>query len=281
MLSKLEQFIKDADNIPSIPSQITHLLQTINDPKVSATEIERLIVPDATLSARILRLANSAFYYRMALVTRIGDALTRLGFKTTRSLIVTVWTHSLKLFMHEKSEIKMLSIMLNHGTACAVIAKALIEKINRAMAEDAFLAALLHDMGKIAFACQYGRQYEKDVLSFAEKSTRDIASVEEQVFGFDHCVLGARLMDAWHLPGLYKETAQNHHASEIIPEKNPILAAVALADTVATTLGHNVALNAYYRKRDDLFAFFRVQDITQFKEDCESKITAMAEVLNA
>lgn len=279
MLSKLDQFIKDADHIPSIPSQMSHLLQTIGNPKATISELEELITPDATLSARILRLSNSAFYYRMAPVTRIADALTRLGFKTTRSLIVTVWTQSIKLFMHDKDDLEIMSVMLNHGTACAVIAKSLTERVNRPMAEDAFLAALLHDMGRLAFTCQYGRKYKEDILLFAENSAREVASVEEQVLGFDHADLGARLLEAWHLPALYRDAAKCHHAPAIVPADNPVLAAVALADIWATELGHNVALKAYRPKRDNLVDFFRLEDIAGFKKDCEDKIASMIEAL--
>ena len=281
MQDQLKEFIGNANHIPSIPSQMTHLLQTISSPKASTAEIGKLIIPDATLSARILRLANSAFYYRMSPVTRINDALTRLGFKTTRSMVVTVWTQSMKAFTNNKAEAEMVSHMLNHGTACSVIAKALMDRINRPMAEDVFLAALLHDMGRLAITSQLGKQYLDDVLVFAEKSNRDTSSVEEQVLGFNHCMLGAHLMQSWHLPTLFKDIAQDHHNLSIEPGNNPALASTMLADTWATELGYNVAMNAYRQKRDELVDFFKISDISQFKEDCKNKITAMIEILNS
>lgn len=279
MASRLEQFIKDADHIPSIPTQITNLLQTISSPTSNTAEIVRMIAPDATLSARLLRLANSSFYYRMAPVTRISDALTRLGFKTTRSLIVAVWTQSMKVFMHGKEDMELLSVMLNHGTACAVISRALIERINRPMAEDAFLAALLHDMGRLTFTCQYGTQYERDVLCVAEQQQKDTCSVEEEILGFDHCLLGAHLMDAWHLPVIFRDIARDHHAQTIDPTTSPMLAAVAIADEWATSFGHNVALDSTHQSREDLLPFFKIPDLPAFKDECSEKIEAMMELL--
>jgi len=149
------------------------------------------------------------------------------------------------------------------------------------MAEDVFLAALLHDMGRLAITSQLGKQYLDDVLVFAEKSNRDTSSVEEQVLGFNHCMLGAHLMQSWHLPTLFKDIAQDHHNLSIEPGNNPALASTMLADTWATELGYNVAMNAYRQKRDELVDFFKISDISQFKEDCKNKITAMIEILNS
>ena len=122
---------------------------------------------------------------------------------------------------------------------------------------------------------------EFPVLSFAEQSNRDTSSVEEQVLGFNHSMLGAHLMQSWHLPTLFKDIAQDHHKQTLAPENNPALASVIIADLWATEMGYNVALNSYRQKREELVDFFKISDINQFKEDCKNKITTMIEILNS
>jgi HD-like signal output (HDOD) protein len=240
-----------------------------------------MIAGDTTLSARILRLANSAFYYRMAPVTRIRDALTRLGFKTTRSTVVTVWTQSLKAFKHNLREAATVSMLLNHGTACAVIAKAICEQVNRERAEEVFLAALLHDLGRIVLAFQLGDSYVADVLLVADRQNRTTCDVEEEMLGLNHAKLGGRLMQAWRLPALFEEAARGHH-DEVRPgETAPELAAVMLADIWATELGHNLARHALRPSPDGLVELLALPDPERFKETCKDKIATMMDIFEA
>jgi len=196
-------------------------------------------------------------------------------------MVVTVWTQSMKAFTNNQTEAEIVSLMLNHGTACAVIAKALMDHVNRSQAEDVFLAALLHDIGRLVFTCQLGSQYNDEVLSFADKNGRDAPSVEMDMLGFNHSMLGSHLMQAWHLPDLLKDIAEHHHDAGIVPGKNPALAAVMLADSWSTDLGYNVALNSNRPRKDELAEFFKVPDINQFKEDCGTRITSMIDILNS
>ena len=279
MQKAIEEFIKKADRLPSMPAQVSNLLRTMDSPSASTIEVATMIAADSTLSARILRLANSAFYFRMAPVVRIGDAITRLGFKTTRSTVVTVWTQSLKALARNWREAAMLALLLNHGTACAVIAKAIFERCRRPQAEDVFVAALLHDLGRIALACQLGDSYTSDVLQIADRERRYSCGVEEELLGLDHAMLGAHLMEAWRLPALFREAAQGHHNLPTNP--SPELAAVTLADIWATDLGHNVARSALRPPPDKLIALLAIPDPDELKESCKGKIAAMFEVFEA
>lgn len=267
--------------MPSLPTQVGRLLSKIDNPVSTSRDVERLILPDATLSAKVLKMANSVFYCRIGHVNSVSDALVRLGFKTTRSLIITVWTHTLKAFSGDGDDLEMLSSMLGHGAACAVVTKALMEHVEPSRAEDSFVAALLHDIGRIGLICQIREKYETEVLHrVADDPSREIRHIEEEVLGFDHSMLGAKLMEKWHLPQLYIETALNHHAEEIKPAENNVLAAVALADTLVSGMGYNVALNAVRPSRQNLVDYFRIADMDAFLTKCATDIHIMAEVLN-
>ncbi|OVE75655.1 hypothetical protein BVX97_03925, partial [bacterium E08(2017)] len=242
MPDKMDAFIRGADRMPSLPAAMGRLLTTIKDPAVSSKVIEDLITPDATLSAKILRLSNSAFYHRMEKVTNVSDALLRLGFKTTRSLVVTVWTHTLKAFGSFDTDENILTDLLNHGTACAVITKRLLDKVDPSISEDAFVAALLHDMGRVALVCQMGYEYRDKIISPAETAGATLNKAEIIALGFDHTQLGEHLMKKWNLPDAYCHIALTHHEDDVDAALYPDLAAVVLADYLSMKIGYNIAL---------------------------------------
>lgn len=273
MASKLESFISGATRLPALPSTIGQLMRELNDPLTATPQICQTIEADTTLSAKVLKLANSAFYQRLEAVTGIHQAVVRLGHKTVRSLALTVWTQSIRDAQHSGDVSALIAKQLAHGTATAVIARILIQRRQPAAAEDAYMAGLLHDIGRLALFCQLGEDYANPVCRRATREPCDLLVLERETLGFDHAMLGARLMDSWHIPAVCIESAARHHEPALQAQTEPILTAVALADFFATGLGLNVEPDAPRINRDALFEQWVPDDL--FIEQCSRAITEM------
>lgn len=275
MPNALESFISGATHIPALPSTITRLMLELNNPNTTTQQICQTIEADTTLSAKVLKLANSVFYQRLEKAATIHQAVVRLGQKTLRSLALTVWTQSVRDASRTDDENALIARQLAHGTATAVISRLLILRRNPAIADDAYIAGLLHDIGRLALLCQMGETYATTVCQRAARDHRDILILEQEILGFDHAMLGARLMASWHIPPICIESASRHHDSEIDAKADPVLSAVATADFLATSLGLNVEPDAPRQNRDALFQEC-LQDAPQaFIEQCERAIADM------
>jgi HD-like signal output (HDOD) protein len=269
----LDIFISGASRLPALPSTIAQLMRDLNDPLTPTPQICQTIEADTTLSAKVLKLANSAFYQRLTATTSIHQAVVRLGHKTVRSLALTVWTQSIRDAHHSGDVGDLLARQLAHGTATAIIARLLLQRRQPDLAEDAYMAGLLHDLGRLALFCQLGEHYAEEVCRRATREQRDLLVLERETLGFDHAMLGARLMDSWHLPAVCIESAARHHEPELHAQTDLVLTAVALADFFATGLGLNIELDAPRINRDPLFQAWVPDDL--FIEQCSQAIAEM------
>ena len=264
MSEKLEKFVRGATHLPAI----------------STDELSRTIATDTTLSAKVLRMANSAFYFRMERVSTVETAAVRLGHKTVRSLVLTVWTQTFKTFPLEKTELELVSRLLEHGTATAVGASMLMQPMHAGLADEAYVAGLLHDIGRLALVCQLGKTYERDVLARVRRETQDLAAIEREVLGFDHALLGARLLQSWNIPVVAVHAAAGHHRAVVEAAKEPVVAAVALADDLATRRASHVAENALRPNLDAWMEYFRLADLPAFEAQWDAKLEALTTALD-
>lgn len=281
MSGKMEAFVRGATHMPALPSMIGKLLAALDDPTLSADELCKIILSDTSLSAKILKMANSVFYYRMEPVATVKVAAVRLGHKTIDSLVLTVWTQTFKTFPVKGDELGMITDLLAHGTATAVGANLLIQRINPGLAEETYIAGLLHDIGQLALICQLGRSYETDILTRAMGEQRDVRAVETEILGFDHAMLGARLLQSWNIPAMAVHAAAEHHGVVQDLAKAPVLAAVALADDLAMQKGRHLAEYATRPNREALMAFFRLTDLPAFEEQWDLKLQALTQALDS
>ena len=280
MSEKLEKFVRGATHLPAMPTMIGKLLTAFDNPAFSTDELSRTIATDTTLSAKVLRMANSAFYFRMERVSTVETAAVRLGHKTVRSLVLTVWTQTFKTFPLEKTELELVSRLLEHGTATAVGASMLMQPMHAGLADEAYVAGLLHDIGRLALVCQLGKTYERDVLARVRRETQDLAAIEREVLGFDHALLGARLLQSWNIPVVAVHAAAGHHRAVVEAAKEPVVAAVALADDLATRRASHVAENALRPNLDAWMEYFRLADLPAFEAQWDAKLEALTTALD-
>lgn len=258
--ARLKAFIAGAARLPVLPDVTLRLLNTVDDPDRSAHEVAAIVETDPALAARLLKLANSSFYGQRGRIAGIRNAVVVLGSKTIRSLALAVWTTTIRARGQAPGEVARMEQLLLHGLTTGVAAGLLADRVGHGLAEDAFVAGLLHDLGRVALLAQLGQGYADDVLDAAAHDQVALQEREVAVLGFDHRDLGAALMGAWGLPGFLADVAQHHHDADIVPRDRLFVAATALADDLATRAGRNIALTAPRPAREDLAGFFRLED---------------------
>jgi putative nucleotidyltransferase with HDIG domain len=217
--------------MPSIPVVLTKIIQVLDDNSSSARDLEELILHDPSLSARILKLANSAFYSFRSEVKTISHAIPLLGMNLVKSLAIGVNIFE-SFIKGMKSEAALIHKLWMHSFTTGMLAQEVwMSRSNRKDAEFAFLCGLLHDLGKVVF-------FKKDAARYSEMFSRakaaddpDLCTLEFEAFGADHAVVGAMLATHWHLPAELADVIQKHHDRTIAGPS--IVTAVSLADMVA------------------------------------------------
>lgn len=228
--------LDDALEIPSIPLVLVRIIQTLEHDDASGAELERLILHDPALAARILKLANSAFYSFRVKVRTISHAISLLGFNLVTSLAIGIKVFDI-FAKGRRSEAALINGLWTHSCGVGVLSREIWTRRSGKPKEGefAFLCGLLHDLGKAALFQTYPGHYGS--IFAAEKSVGDpdIASCEADNYGVDHAVIGEMLAKGWGFPQELSSVIRRGHRHGC--SEAPMAAAVALADLLAKTLG--------------------------------------------
>jgi HD-like signal output (HDOD) protein len=220
--------------MPSVPIVLTKILQLVDDNRASAHRLEELILHDPSLSARILKLANSAFYSFRSEVKTISHAITLLGLNLVKSLTIGVsifesFTKGLR------GEIGCINQLWMHSFAAGLMAQEIwARRTNRNEGEFALLCGLLHDLGKVAFFKKDAIGYTKLFATEKAEEDPDISTLENMHYGVDHAALGFIITKHWGLPPDLGAVVRQHHS---VLTGDPLVAAVSMADQLVRQSG--------------------------------------------
>ncbi len=221
--------------IPSIPLVLIKIIQALDQDSSSAKQLEELIMHDPALSARILRLANSAFYSFRARVKTISHAITLLGINLVTSLAIGINIFD-TFTKGAKSESALINQLWTHSCGVGVLARKIWmqKRSHQKETEFAFLCGLLHDLGKVVLFKSYPGKYGPIFAAKKTESEMNISGYEEESFGVDHAVVGEMLSKQWGFPKELAGVIRKHHDPS--EAGNPMVAAVMLADHLAKEL---------------------------------------------
>jgi putative nucleotidyltransferase with HDIG domain len=222
--------------IPSIPLVLIRIIQTLGADSSSSSELEALILHDPALSARILRLANSAFYSFRAQVKTISHAITLLGVNLVSSIAIGINIFD-TFTKGAKTEAALIKKLWTHSYGVGILAKEIWIRCGSREKEGefAFLCGLLHDLGKVALFKSYPNHYGS--IFAIQKSEADpaISAYETENYGMDHAEIGEMLAKQWGFPPELANVIRRHH--DPLALNTPIVRAVMQADFLAKGLG--------------------------------------------
>ena len=214
---RIELILQQLDQLPPLPTVATRVLQVASSDASSVKDIVQIIEADPAIAARILQLVHRADIGVAGPVTDLGRAISLLGFEAVRCAILAVSVLSTFRPTQKVEEDKFpRAEFWKHCIAVACCAELLAGELTRNWgtssgvdASEAFLAGLLHDMGKIALDATVPKSFGKTVET-ADLLRGNIADVERSVIGVDHLVVGKRLAEKWQLPASLRDAIWLH-----------------------------------------------------------------------
>jgi HD-like signal output (HDOD) protein len=192
-----ESLVKDTHTLFSLPDVAFRVNDLIDDPNTRLSDLAEVILCDPGLSARLLRLINSAYYGLSKPVDTISQAIHLIGQRELRDLVIA--TSVVNLFKGLPPERVNMEMFWFHSIACGIAARELARRCRLPEGERLFLAGLLHGLGKLVFYSECPDQY-RDVLHRVEREGIDVVAAERQIFGFTYADLSAELLKGWRFP---------------------------------------------------------------------------------
>jgi HD-like signal output (HDOD) protein len=242
--------------MPSIPVVLTKIIKVLDDDNASAQQLEDLILHDPSLSARILKLANSAFYSFRTEVKTLSHAIALLGMGLVKSLAigVTIFESFTKGVKQQGNQINKLWM---HSFGAGLLAQDIWSRRARTKKEIdfAFLCGLLHDMGKVVLFKKSPYNYGKLFSREKTGADPDFCTMENEQFGVDHAFVGSLLAKQWGFPADLVTIIRRHHSAL---DAKPVLAGVvSVADTIVKEAnigfdGDNRVSNDFVRLMEQL-----------------------------
>jgi putative nucleotidyltransferase with HDIG domain len=229
---------------PGMPVFVVKLLNEVQNSSADAAQLSEQIRIDPGITTNLLRLANSARYGSVREIKSVQEAIVRLGLKRTVEILVAfhVAGHLTKPLQGYNLGTRE---MLSHSLWTALAAEEICRRTHVEKPEYVFTAALLHDLGKVLLS-EFVFQEQPLILDLVRNSECSFDEAEKMVLGWNHCDVGAAILDHWNFPELIMQAAARHHTPDQAEEQYRMMDyAIHLADFLAYCQGPGCGIDGF------------------------------------
>ncbi|MFC1490089.1 HDOD domain-containing protein [Candidatus Latescibacterota bacterium] len=236
----LENIIEKIEYLPPFPQAVTKVMQMMKDPNTSPEEIAEVVKYDQAIATNVLRLCNSSYCGLRRTISNLREAVVFIGMKNLKNIMIISGTQ--KYFDKENPgyETKKGELWI-HALAVSIIAGNIGEKINIKNKDELFIAALLHDIGKLVLN-EYVLESCVEISNTIEKEDLTFLDAEKKVLGMNHAEIGAKVLDIWKFPEEIISAVRKHH-SAYDENDTDLENMVRIADNLAMMMGYETGVD--------------------------------------
>jgi len=235
MHTDIRKYIETIIQLPSMPQVAAEIVALSRGNSANAADLARIIEHDPSLTAQVLRYANSPLYAYQGKIRSVKEAIARvLGFELVMNMALGLSLNS--CFRIPKGGPLGLDAFWLHAIYSAVLAERLSMKIpapQRPEPGAAYLGGLLHDIGFLVIGHHFNNEYRKLCQVLAEDETQPVTDIEQSILGVTHMEIGAWLIQKWRLPEEIVAVIEHHHNARYRGEHRILVALVQTADRLA------------------------------------------------
>jgi len=231
----LEELIEKVDDIPAFPQTVINIMALLKEPRSAAVDIEREVMKDQGLTTKMLKMANSAFYSGRRQIKTVADATVLLGFDTVQSLVLAstvgkVMEKELKGYSYERNA------LWRQSQISAIMARAIAKKAKFSNPDIAYTAGLLKDVGKVILD-EYVHESYQEILTKISNEVMPYVAAEEEILGFNHGQVGARIVEKWNLASELVDAIEYHHKPFQSMDNIELVSIVHISDGLVMMMG--------------------------------------------
>ena len=233
--------VRNISHIATLPEVTVKIIELVEDPASSARDLHAMISTDPALTARMLKVVNSAFYGLPRQIASINRAVSLLGLNAVKNIAVAASLAKLFRGGDIGPEFNAHELWL-HSCVTASTARIIAQGNRRNAVDEAFLAGLVHDVG-ILVELQHDRARFAEAIALASAG-RDLRECEREVLGEDHETFGSALCEHWKFPSSLVWVAGHHHDPTAVPLANRDLPMIVhVADRIAAEIAGGFSLD--------------------------------------
>jgi putative nucleotidyltransferase with HDIG domain len=235
-MNHMDAILAKVGEIKPLPGTVLRLVQVVNNPRSTVSDIVEVIKYDQVITGQILRICNSAYFGLSREIHSLNEAIRYLGMLKILQLVMAVHTNAL-LSRGQSGYDLAPGVLWKHSVAVALASSIFAERLAMEKnASVAFTAGLLHDVGKVVLSEHVAAEFSQ-IVSRVTSRNISFLEAEREVLGLSHCEVGAKVAEAWQIPDPIVQCIRYHHDPRQAPAPDALLDAVYLANTVCLLMG--------------------------------------------
>ena len=227
-LQTLRRRVEAISALPTVPGTLRQISVMLEKPRITIDELGRFVSSDPALTAKILKMVNSAAYGFPGRISSVSHAIMLLGLNVIKGLLLGVSVFELMQ--------KSMAGLWEHSLGCAWSARLIAQKKNLKEPEEASVGGLLHDIGKVVMMLAFPHEYEQ-VVAEAGGAGVTLYEAEKKLFAATHAEVGCWLAQRWHFPSNLVEAIGYHHTPQLARQSPLETAIVHVADILVRAKG--------------------------------------------
>lgn len=241
--------IRSVSALATLPEVTSRIISTVEDPRSSAGKLHEIICHDPALLARILKVVNSSFYGLPGQIGSIERAIVLLGLNAIKNIAVAASLGQLFRGVRLCPGYTAKDLW-SHCIAVGLTARELARMLELPIADEAFLAGMIHDIGILMELQTWPEQLSR-VCNVIKLDGGDFCKAEREILNVDHQALGKALAQHWKFPQSCQQVAGFHHdPSEVTDGSRTLVTVVHVADTLCCRGGFGFNLTAIHQDLD-------------------------------
>jgi len=259
-------------DLPLLPAIFQQFNDKLDDPGAKAEDFAEIISSDPSLTAKLLKIVNSAYYSFTATITDVSHAITIVGLTELRELILAVSV--VEFFDDLPNQIVNMKSFWQHSVMTGLVARELQNTPKFRTKQSMFTAGMLHDIGSLVF---YNRLPEiaRSVLEVSDREKKPRYQVERSMLGFDHANIGGELVRHWGLPDFLIEVIDCHHAPERAESFQQETQLLQLADRVTRLMEQEVVFTEIFQEVKTMTDGVVESDLSLCIENSKEKLVSV------
>ncbi|HXH60916.1 MAG TPA: HDOD domain-containing protein [Fimbriimonadaceae bacterium] len=244
----LDDIVSRTSDLPTFSASALEVMRQADSATARAESLAEIISQDQSLSARVLRLANSAYYGLERKITNLPEGVVVLGTRTIKNLAMVAATYPwmsrpLRGYGLEPKQ------LWHHSFGTALGSQLIAKMSGKCDDQTAFTSGLLHDIGKVAL-CVWIDEKLRAIVYYAEREGITFDEAERKILGYDHCEVGERLAENWNLPEDVMLAIRYHHSPSDCPTHNPLVDCVHIGGYVTMSMGFGLGGDGLHYRLD-------------------------------
>ena len=228
----IDDVVSDVTKLVTLPEICLKVTTMVEDPDCDIEDIGKVISQDTSLTIKILKICNSAMYGLNSEVDTVSRAITFLGTRQIRDLVLA--TSAVDTFKGISNNLITMEDFWYHSILCGLAANELAKVCGLRNGDGLFVAGLLHDMGQLVLFNRQPELSQKAILMCMEGSEEyEMHEAEQELMGFSHMEVGVKLAEQWKLPVYIQYCIGYHHAPENSPDFKQVVSIIHIANTIA------------------------------------------------